>query len=632
MRRFLAFLGLATVVLWPSSASAHAVLESSSPQSGSRVEELGQIRIDLSETPEPSLSSISLLDPSGSVIALGDLVAQGTTLMAPIEGDLSPETYLVSWRVFSRVDGHVTAGAFAFGYQIDPAAIEIPESSSPEVTVLSGLGRWLFLLGFALAVGSGVVELLSPLAVRSLPILAGAGALVGALGVALLGHQQRVDSGAAISEFLSTPIGYAVAFRVMLLFAVGALALAWRRWMRVRRPFVILMLFALIALAFVHVANGHAAASGRGQVALQAVHMLAAGAWVGGLVPLLAAVRRGNARRVVAQFSTMALGLVVLVFVTGQLRSFDETGTLLAFQAGTYGRIVVLKSALLVAILWFAAKNRRHNVEIVTEDPGPLKRAVRIEAILAVLVFGVTGVLANVSPDAVASINDDRGPISVTGKNFAGDLEATLRVDPGRPGPNTFSVSLRSKPSDEPVTEVAVSLKFRFRGRAGVETSELELVGGEPGMFSAEGVNMATAGPYEVSVLVQGSEGSDEILLPVATFSEQDVTELGGDPAITSIKFDDDSTVQGYIDPGSAGTNEVHATYFTAAGRERDDLSELVIVATGPDGVRPLLVRQLSSGHAVAEAFLSPGLWRFDMSAIGGDGRVLAAWFERVIG
>lgn len=633
LRRLLVSLAaILAVAASASPANAHANLVSADPQDGGRVETLDEVSLLFTEEPEPSLSSLTLLDPNGSVIPLGELQVEGRTLRASVLEDLEPSTYLISWRVFSTVDGHVTAGATVFGFQTDAEAVDLPEPVVPGVTPLGLIGRWIFLLGLALLIGSVGIEFLSPLAVRALPRMAAAGAAAALIGVAILGHQQRVDSGGSISAFLQTSIGRAVLWRGVAAGVALVATVAWGKWMRRRRYPALAALVAGLVAAIVHVANGHAGAGGGAQVAAQGVHLVASSLWIGGLLPLLAAVRVGNARRVVNRFSAMALLLVGIVIVSGQLRSFDELGTLLVWNEGSYGRFVLVKWLLLVGILVFAAMNRRTNVRLLADGyPEPLTRAVRNEAILAVFAIGAAAALANISPSAAAGPTQGPARVEVAKTNFAGDVRAQLIADPGRPGPNSFQVTLTDLPEEEPITGADVRLRFRYRGRPGIQPSELELEEQDPGTYLGQGANLAPAGPFEVTVLVQTSTGSDEVVLPVATITEQKVLELGGVPSISSIEFEDGSSVQVYVDPQEPGNAEVHATFFDGNGQEREDLEEIYLVATGPEGVQPLASRRLSPGHEVANLFLTAGTWRFDISTILADGSTLSGWFIREI-
>jgi hypothetical protein len=86
------------------------------------------VRLTFTEEPDPSLSVIQVLDAEGSEVQQGSPTtdpADELTLRVPID-DLAKGVYSVSWRVVSRVDGHATAGVFAFGIGVNPLDAPLP--------------------------------------------------------------------------------------------------------------------------------------------------------------------------------------------------------------------------------------------------------------------------------------------------------------------------------------------------------------------------------------------------------------------------------------------------------------------------------------------------------------------------
>jgi putative copper export protein/mono/diheme cytochrome c family protein len=125
---------------------------------------------------------------------------------------------------------------------------------------------------------------------------------------------------------------------------------------------------ALGTLAFA----GHAAAVEPWTVAtelLDAVHVLAAGVWIGGLWPLarlcgLAAHEAGADARPFAvlaarRFSTVALGAMLALLATGLWSAWTQVGTIPALIGTLHGRLLLLKLALLAPIAVLAVVNRR---------------------------------------------------------------------------------------------------------------------------------------------------------------------------------------------------------------------------------------------------------------------------------
>lgn len=156
MRKALALLVLTFttfgwVIVGATVASAHALLRDSTPKDGAILDAPPtEVIIDFTEPPDLGLSEISVLDANGQTVETGDLER------APGKGNLVrlalPEigegVYTVTWRVLSRVDGHVTGGAFSFGIGVEPAAVPTRGAGGPAVVEVprpsaqSVVGRW----------------------------------------------------------------------------------------------------------------------------------------------------------------------------------------------------------------------------------------------------------------------------------------------------------------------------------------------------------------------------------------------------------------------------------------------------------------------------------------------------------
>ena len=94
------------------------------------------------------------------------------------------------------------------------------------------------------------------------------------------------------------------------------------------------------------------------------VHLCAAGAWIGGLVPLtlfLGGASFSLGQRVVSvllRFSMLSLCCVSVLIVTGISNSWLLVGSLHALFTTPYGRLLLLKLALFGILIGFGARNR----------------------------------------------------------------------------------------------------------------------------------------------------------------------------------------------------------------------------------------------------------------------------------
>jgi copper transport protein len=134
-----AVLALAGVGVLASPADAHALLKRSFPAAGSSLPRAPHaMLLYFTEAPEPSLSTVLLLDSSGQTVpGVGKptVVAGNAEELRAALPPLADGVYTVNWRTVSKVDGHVTGGSFAFGIGSSPP--RAPRRPGPRTAV-----RW----------------------------------------------------------------------------------------------------------------------------------------------------------------------------------------------------------------------------------------------------------------------------------------------------------------------------------------------------------------------------------------------------------------------------------------------------------------------------------------------------------
>src|SRR2546428_9949 len=127
-------------------ALGHALLGQSGPPDGAALDAPpDRIVITFAEEPEPALSLIRVVDSAGRQVGgkpAGAVPGQPLRLQLQIP-TLPRGIYTVTWRTVSRVDGHVTGGAFAFGVGIAPAGPTTPPAAPPP-SILDVVARWVF--------------------------------------------------------------------------------------------------------------------------------------------------------------------------------------------------------------------------------------------------------------------------------------------------------------------------------------------------------------------------------------------------------------------------------------------------------------------------------------------------------
>jgi putative copper resistance protein D len=149
---------------------------------------------------------------------------------------------------------------------------------------------------------------------------------------------------------------------------------------------------------------------------VNAVHLVATGAWLGALpalaLLLVAASREDGADGrpfavlAVRRFSTWALAVMTLIVVTGVWNAWNEVGGVPGLVGTGYGRLVLLKVALLLPVLGLAAWNRRSLLPRLGGDGATVGRPamrrlagfVAVEAFVGAALVVVAAVLALTPP------------------------------------------------------------------------------------------------------------------------------------------------------------------------------------------------------------------------------------------
>ncbi len=173
------------------SAYAHALLRTSDPADGAQLAKSpSAVVLSFTEDPDPSLSIVHVIDQNGNNVEKGKArPVPGHSDELTVEvGDLPNGVYTVSWRTVSRVDGHVTAGAFAFGVGVSPAGHKVTPPKTPSPSLLTVVSRWIFYTGLFLLLGVAFASLFVASDLARAPPLAHIGwfvAVVGLLGLVL---------------------------------------------------------------------------------------------------------------------------------------------------------------------------------------------------------------------------------------------------------------------------------------------------------------------------------------------------------------------------------------------------------------------------------------------------------------
>ncbi len=525
-------------------AGAHANLVRAVPEPGATVDQAPQVvYAEFSEAIDLSFSRLEVLDASGAEVTAGPTERDPTgpnAMLVPV-APLANGAYVVVWRTLSVVDGHVIRGSYAFGVGAPVAPELAAAASTVESSPTAAVSRSLLFVGAAVLVGAplqaltqrrGAARRWRDVFERRLGFLIlGAGLLALAGQVGLLGAQAAARGGGSLLAGIPDAVGdgqwgglWIVRTAALICALAAAAQIAAAAASARRRALGLGVVLAAGAAASVSVSRGsHAAALVDAAPALLAdvIHLLAVGAWVGGLPALLlaaaAAARAPDAPRpplaeIAARFSAVATVAVGLIVVTGAYSAWIQVLEPPRLWSTPYGRLLLVKVSLVLPLLALGGVNmlwtRRRLARAGAESARP-RRALRVlvaaEIVLAAAVLGVVGFLTEREPARqVASA----APVGVEAVGSSGGAVVRIRAVPGRPGPNRLDLDLQL-PRGLSTHQAAVELQLRYldrdlgtvmewpartsEGRFTVDTDALTLAGGwralaivrRAGMFDA---------------------------------------------------------------------------------------------------------------------------------------------------
>jgi copper transport protein len=517
------------------AAAAHGNLRSSEPAGGASLQRAPHtVALSFTEAPDVTLSSIRVLDATGHAVAGGRPEAvpgRPLELRVPLHG-LRDGTYTVSWRTISAVDGHPTAGTFAFGVGaggpvLPPAQAVAAARATPPPTPLAVAGRWAYYWGLVLLLGaaaSGLLVFDRRLPGRPGPLL-GLAVVAAAAGLAAMVVVARADADVSFGRLLGSTTGLWLAWRTILLAAAAGAAVGLLlAGPGKARPLVVLGLAAAGGM-LVHALAGHAAGPSSLRLlnlAAQWAHLLAVGVWIGGLAWLLAGLRgraRTDRRAVAVRFSKLAGASLAVVVVTGLARSIDELGGWQALLHSGFGRALGVKLALFAGLLLLGALNRYRllpalQVNAHRRATGRLRRSVGGELWLAAGVLLAAALLSELPPGATvraatAGQRPARPPMALqaTGTDYATSVRVTLTVSPGAAGPNSFQAAVSDYDTGNPLPARRVELTGTPMAKPDLASARLKLVKEADGSWQGRGRLLSIGGHWRLVTIVEAAGG-----------------------------------------------------------------------------------------------------------------------------
>ncbi|MFF8261092.1 copper resistance CopC/CopD family protein [Streptomyces virginiae] len=611
---------LATLFTAATPATAHAALTASDPTDGAVVATApAQVTLSFSEQVAMGDDSIRVLDPQGRRVDTGELrdMCSGNTVRYGIalHSGLPNGTYTVAWQAVSA-DSHPISGAFTFSIGAPSATeVSLPTTTAGggPVGIAYGITRYAAYAGFTVLVGGAAFILLcwrrgaaerplQKLVVRAWVTLTAATLVMLVLRAPYTGSGRFADAFDldGLRAVLETKTGASLVSRLLLLGA-AALFVAVLFGVYARRQmnpgseeedkdtgdltFGLAIGGAVVAggIAATWALSEHASTGIQPGLAMPAdiLHMLAVATWLGGLSALLVALHKvpGIERRAVQRFSKVAFVSVVVLAVTGVYQAWRQTGSWSALTGTEYGRLLILKVALVAALLGVAHLSRKWTARLA-EAPAAREEAASEAGGQAAAAVDVS---RETSPVAAAVPADPERAAQLARQRAALQSAREKRVrdaDPGRAGLR------RSVLVEAAIAVVLLVVTTVLTSTEPGRTVEREVARG----------SSSTAVP----------DRAVKITLPFDT---------GGQNGAGSVRLE--------LDPGRVGANILHLWANRGDGQPFD-LPEIKIAFTLPAkdiGPLPVVPDRAAPGHWTASGVQLPlaGEWRIDVTVRTSD-------------
>lgn len=467
--RWLALALVLTVAL-PRAAWAHAHLVKSTPGANAHLATSPRmLQFWFSEAAEASMTTIVLTGPGGTRASLGGVGADAGNpllLTATIDAPLTAGRYTVTWRTVAKDDGHPSNGSFSFvidsavpaaagtiansdttasAHQMRNDSVSVAHEASSPVSGMNVeapsyvLARWLNFVALLVAIGAAAFALLvvprvgerndadevaefgrrATQRAARLGLVAGIVFLIAAIW-RLYAEHAVIGGDVGMGTLLSAFWG-----RVWIAqFVVGVIVcIAFAAARTARRGSWIWLItgIVVVVLAVTPAFSGHAIAAPGNRVvsvALDAIHVIAAGGWLGGLlvlaivgVPTALSTGSGDGNggvslvsRLVNAFSPMALVFAGFVAASGVVAGWMRVGSFAGLFHSTYGTVLLIKLAFVALVLAGGAFNWRRMRRALAQETagqpavGSFRRSAWFELIAGVLVIAATAILVATPP------------------------------------------------------------------------------------------------------------------------------------------------------------------------------------------------------------------------------------------
>jgi putative copper resistance protein D len=230
----------------------------------------------------------------------------------------------------------------------------------------------------------------------------------------------------------------------------------------------LLMASALLAtIGWVGHSNARSDLVGWLQVSADMTHLLAAGLWLGSLpaLAMLLACGAADVSAATRRFSTFGMIAVATLLLTGLFNTYLLTDSVWSLPNSDYGRLLLLKITLFIAMVALAATNRFYWTPKLPVAPAvvAIRRHSTIEAGLGLAVLFIVGLLGTLPPPLHGHLHSGSDEGAFVHIHDI-DAMAEVRLLPGTPGQNIAQILLMQE-DFQPLAAKSVQLRLSQPGQ-----------------------------------------------------------------------------------------------------------------------------------------------------------------------
>ncbi len=558
MRKFL-IISLLVLSISIPYATAHPFTEETSPSSTANAPVgITEITVIYSEPLELDFSSLKVIDSNGDQVDNKDskyYLGENSLIVTtpPLDGGV----YTVTSKVLSKVDGHLVNDAFIFG--VGDVKIDIPSDTPKSIYDIlffpEAGSRFPGLVGQTIVLGSVIasmliwgtqnkdlirkdIEKLNSVHHGKFMTLTGIGLMtVFASNIAMLAVQTlRLETSAL--DAIQTTFGTSWLIRMIItIILLGVWFWMDRKKLLTKRNQIPMLLLSL-ALIGTTTMIGHGSASGEmAAVALDYVHNLVAAIWIGGtiyfvftLLPTFSkldkTVREKMSLVMIPRFSIVFIIAIGIVIITGPTLMWLLESDVGMITQSIYGKLIIAKiaiAAIMVGLGGFlqfkvqkSGENALGSKSISVHKK--LKRSLKVDVILGVILLGVVALLTNSTLPAgeIQKVDAQEVLYGFRTIEFTESAKFDIEITPFSSGTNTILVKISDFGNNQlqDLEKVKVKISNPQRNISPIEIPMIKITqeNGIPVEFQGE-LTFGFSGQWQTEIEIQRIQNANESVI-----------------------------------------------------------------------------------------------------------------------